>query len=96
MGQVRKPTRTVVAALLMGTMMTVPEMQVYAMEETEVQDLSEQVGEEYNLCPDILQSIAWNESKYDETAEADGCIGLMQAQGSDGENAGDGSEGSGG
>lgn len=56
----------------------VPGMDAYAVEENEVTGLTERIGAEYSLCPELLQAVAWKESHYDETAEADGCIGLMQ------------------
>lgn len=51
---------------------------VYAMEEQEVKELSDRVGTEFGICPETLQAIAWQESRYQEEAEAGGCSGLMQ------------------
>lgn len=74
----RKLYRVLMAALAAGAMLAVPQMRAYAIGEEEVRELSEQIGAGYSLCPEVLQTIAWHESRYDETAEADGCIGLMQ------------------
>lgn len=74
----KKLYRMVIMVLASGFLLAEPQIEAYAMEEAEVQELSEQVGEEYSLCPEFLQAIAWHESRYDETAESDGCIGLMQ------------------
>lgn len=70
--------RMTLSALAAGTALAAPQMTVSAMEEAEVRELSERIGAEYSLCPELLQVIARRESGYDETAEADGCIGLMQ------------------
>ena len=53
-------------------------MEVQAMEEAQVAELTEEIGEEYGICPELLQAVAWQESHYDENAESSGCIGLMQ------------------
>lgn len=53
----------------------------YAMEEQEVKELSDRVGEEFGICPELLQAVAWQESRYQEEAEAGGCSGLMQVSG---------------
>ncbi len=44
----------------------------------EVALISEELGAEYNLCPETLQAVAWVESRFDPEAENDGCIGIMQ------------------
>lgn len=53
-------------------------MEVQAMEEAQVAELTEEIGEEYGICPELLQAVAWQESHYDENVESSGCIGLMQ------------------
>lgn len=77
----RKLYRMVMTAIASGAMLTAPQVTVHAMEETEVRELSEQIGAGYSLCPELLQAIARHESGYDETAESGGCIGLMQVSG---------------
>lgn len=74
----RKLYKALMAVLVSGITLAVPQMRAYAIGEDEVRELSEQIGAGYSLCPEVLQAIAWHESRYDETAEADGCIGLMQ------------------
>lgn len=44
----------------------------------EVINISEELGAEYNLCPETLQAVAWVESRFDPEAENDGCTGIMQ------------------
>lgn len=67
-----------IAAFCVSLMLLIPGMEVQAMEESQVAELTEEIGAEYNICPELLQAVAWHESHYDETAEASGCIGLMQ------------------
>ncbi len=66
------------AALCASMLSMAPGMDAYAMEEGEVAELAERIGTGYDLCPELLQAVAWKESHYDETAEAAGCVGLMQ------------------
>lgn len=49
-----------------------------ALPETEVRRLAERVGAEYNICPELLQAVAWRESRYDPMAANGRCTGLMQ------------------
>ena len=35
-------------------------------------------GEEYNISPELLEAVAYAESRYDPAAENAGCMGLMQ------------------
>lgn len=53
----------------------------YALEGQEVEEISARVGEEFGICPELLQAVAWQESRYQEDAEAGGCSGLMQVAG---------------
>lgn len=53
-------------------------MQTQAMTEDEVYALAQEVGKEYGICPELLQAIAWKESRYQEGASNGGCEGLMQ------------------
>ncbi len=40
--------------------------------------MSNEIGREYNICPELLQSIAWQESRFRADAQNGGCTGLMQ------------------
>ena len=56
----------------------------YVDEETpiEVQIACNKYGEQYNICPELLTAICWQESRYRESV-VDGsgsCVGLMQIQ----------------
>lgn len=45
---------------------------------TEIMQYAEIVGNEFNICPELLESIAYQESRYTETATNGTCKGLMQ------------------
>ena len=44
----------------------------------EVQEAANLCGAEFNICPELLMSIAYYESRYQEDAQNGNCIGLMQ------------------
>ena len=46
----------------------------------EVQFACDRYGEEYNICPELLEAICWKESRFDENAvdSTKSCFGLMQ------------------
>lgn len=49
--------------------------------ETTVEDIiayTEEIGAEYNICPELLQAIIERESRNNPKATNGGCIGLMQ------------------
>lgn len=52
-----------------------------AMEEDEVYALAQEAGQEYNICPELLQAVAWQESRYDPKVSNGGCEGLLQVAG---------------
>ena len=41
-------------------------------------EISNEIGKEYNICPELLQSIAFQESRFQADAQNGGCTGLMQ------------------
>ena len=41
-------------------------------------EMSNEIGKEYNICPKLLQSIAFQESRFQADAQNGGCTGLMQ------------------
>ena len=41
-------------------------------------EMSNEIGKEYNICPELLQSIAFQESRFQADARNGGCTGLMQ------------------
>lgn len=44
----------------------------------EVYEIAEDVAEQYNICPEFLQAIAFRESSYDPYAQNGDCTGIMQ------------------
>lgn len=45
---------------------------------TQVIELSEQIGQEYGICPELLQAIGWRESRFQAEARNGSCVGMMQ------------------
>ena len=45
---------------------------------THVIELSEQIGQAYGICPELLQAICWRESRFRAEARNGSCIGIMQ------------------
>lgn len=66
------------AAVLAAIAIAAFPLQASAMEEAEVEELSIRAGEEFGICPELLQAVAWKESSYREDAQNGGCTGLMQ------------------
>lgn len=52
-----------------GETVTVPE---------EVVEISEELGGEYGICPELIQAVCWQESRFHADAENGGCVGIMQ------------------
>lgn len=44
----------------------------------EVKEICEKYGTEYNICPELLEAICWNESRYTADIAAGSCKGIMQ------------------
>lgn len=44
----------------------------------EVREVSEELGNNYNICPEVIQAICWQESRFKSDAESGGCVGIMQ------------------
>lgn len=44
----------------------------------DVRQISAELGGQYNVCPELVQSVCFKESGFDPKAENDGCIGIMQ------------------
>lgn len=45
---------------------------------TEVVEISEELGARYDICPELIQSICWRESRFTEDAVGGACVGIMQ------------------
>lgn len=79
--RIRKLAKVLIALLAAGILLSVQRMEVQAVSEAEVIEMSVRIGAAYNICPELLQAVAWHESSYREDAENDGCSGLMQVAG---------------
>lgn len=77
----RKLAKALTALLAAGILSSAQRMDVQAVSEAEVIEMSARIGAVYNICPELLQAIAWHESSYREETENDGCSGLMQVAG---------------
>lgn len=44
----------------------------------EVKSISEALGKQYNICPELIQAICYRESRFKPDAENEDCIGIMQ------------------
>lgn len=44
----------------------------------EVKAYCEEIGAQYGICPELLEAIAWRESRYQSTAVNGTCTGMMQ------------------
>lgn len=44
----------------------------------EIREIAELVGNEFNICPELLEAIAFQESSYKPTVKNGTCCGLMQ------------------
>ena len=73
--------QTGLALLLAAALMAAPQMEVRASEaltDQQIRELTETAGAEYNICPELLQAIAWRESNYIPDVDNGSCKGLMQ------------------
>ncbi len=67
--------------LLLAVMLLIPSRVVLAspMQVPEdVRRLSVELGEQYSICPELIQAVCFKESSFNPRAENDGCIGIMQ------------------
>lgn len=68
--------------LTLSMLLLVPAKEVSAEEKVEVPEavieLSEEIGERYCICPELLQAMAWRESRFNPEAVNGSCIGIMQ------------------
>ena len=59
-----------------------PTVQAQAREAVEVPEevvaISEELGGEYGVCPELIQAVCWQESRFQADAENGGCVGIMQ------------------
>lgn len=44
----------------------------------EVVEISEELGSQYNICPELIQAICYKESRFQPDVESGGCAGIMQ------------------
>ncbi len=44
----------------------------------DLQVIFEKVGESFEICPELMESMAWRESRFEPTVKSGNCYGLMQ------------------
>lgn len=44
----------------------------------EIKDLCDEIGDRFNICPELLEAMAYNESRFIPTVTNKNCYGLMQ------------------
>lgn len=44
----------------------------------DVVEISEDLGIQYDICPELIQAICWKESRFKPEAESGSCVGIMQ------------------
>lgn len=44
----------------------------------DVIEISEELGTQYNICPELIQAICFKESRFQPDSENGGCVGMMQ------------------
>lgn len=44
----------------------------------EVVAISEELGDQYSICPELIQAMCFKESSFRSDAENGGCVGIMQ------------------
>lgn len=47
----------------------------------EVKQISTELGEQYNICPELIQAVCYVESRFQPDAVNGDCIGIMQVSG---------------
>lgn len=67
---------TAIFSMFIAVTVNAAEKQITVPED--VRKISEELGEEYNICPETIQAIGWWESRFQPDAENDGCVGIMQ------------------
>lgn len=65
-----------IATLVMITGMTAQAASIRVPED--VKQFSVELGGQYGMCPELIQTMCFKESSFNPCAENDGCIGIMQ------------------
>lgn len=64
--------------LVSSSLMPVTNTQYDTEAPVEVQEACTKWGEYYDICPELLQAICWNESRYETDLVNGTCVGIMQ------------------
>lgn len=72
------------AAVLLATLIICATSNTVRAEEAQIEvpqeviQISEELGEQYCICPELIQAICWKESRFQADVEGNGCVGIMQ------------------
>lgn len=68
--------------LLVAALISIPAIstnaQTISPPRSDIEAYTVEIGEKYNICPELIQAIIERESSYDPYAKNGNCIGLMQ------------------
>lgn len=67
---------TAIFSMFLAVTVNAAEKQITVPED--VREISEELGQAYNICPEVIQAICWQESRFQADAENGGCVGIMQ------------------
>lgn len=74
----KKTIRTIMALMLVLAVATPICIHAQENREAQIYSICEQVGAEYGISPELLQAIAYTESRYQNNAQNGECKGLCQ------------------
>ena len=74
--------KRILSILLIAAVMIIPAIgtnaQTKSPSRSDIEVYTVEIGEKYNICPELIQAIIERESSYDPYAKNGNCIGLMQ------------------
>lgn len=62
--------------MIMASGMTVRAQEIDVPQE--VVEISEELGDRYSICPELIQAMCFKESSFQSDAKNGGCVGIMQ------------------
>lgn len=78
----KNATKLRAAAFAVGISLHMAAVPATAAEKVEVPEevlaISEELGQKYNICPELIQAITWRESRFQADADGGSCVGIMQ------------------
>ena len=78
MGRLKSWSSIFLSLVMMAAPMRTFSANSEEISEERVMQMAEKIGAKYNICPELLTAVAFQESRYNPNAEHEGCVGLMQ------------------